>query len=152
MTAATETGLIAVWLSSILTADTGAGGVFTLSTGGIHQGSDPTGNKTYPKTIFRYQGGSPLHAVGAKRRVYVNAVYAVYGIWQIPSYTGVLDALAARIDFLLEGQQGIAVGNGLLLGCTNVGPIEMESLSNGVSISMLGAQYRIYSQQPPQSS
>jgi hypothetical protein len=146
-TAATETGLIAIWLSSVLNADTGAGGVATLSTGGIHEEIDPAGG-SYPKVIFRYQGGSDLNAPGADRRVFVNALYAVYAVWQIASYGGALDALAARIDVLLRGQQGIPIGSGLLLGCTRVGPLQIPGLSNGVSIRMLGGIYRCFAQQP----
>lgn len=147
-TAATETGLIAIWLSSVLTADAGAGGVATLSAGGIHDEIDPTGNKNYPKTIFRYQGGSDLNAIGADRRVYVNAVYAVYAVWQNASYGGALDAIAARIDVLLRGRQGIVIDDGLLLSCERVSPLQIPGLSNGISVRMLGGVYRIYGQLP----
>lgn len=141
---ATETGLIADWLSSVLNADTGAGGVKTLSTGGIYEEIDPNGG-SYPKTIFRYQGGSDYSALGAGRTVYVNAVYAVYAVWQVPSYGGALDTIAARIKLLLNGKQA-AVTGGLILACTRIAPLQLANLRDGVSIRMLGGTYRIYSQ------
>lgn len=144
MTAATETGVIATWIASVLNADTGAGGVATLSVGGIHEEIDPDGD-SYPKTIFRFQGGSDLNALGAARRVFVNATYAIYAVWQTPSYGGDLDALAARIDLLLNGQQA-AVAGGMLLGCVRQAPLQIPGLRDGVSIRMLGGIYRIWGQ------
>ena len=144
MTAATETGLIATWLDSVLRGDSGAGGVVTLATGGIFEEIDPNGGG-YPKTIYRFQGGSDVSAVGAARRVYVNAVYAVYAVWERPSYGGALDAIAARIDTLLNGKQA-AITGGLILACVRIAPLQLANLSNGVSIRMLGGTYRIYSQ------
>ena len=145
--AATETGLIATWLSSVLNADTGAGGVHTLATGGIHEEIDPNGG-SYPKVVFRFQGGSDYAALGAARRVYVNAVYAVYGVWQIPSYGGALDTIAARLDTLLNGKQA-AVAGGLVLACVRVAPLQIAGLKDGVSIRMSGGTFRIYSQLTP---
>jgi hypothetical protein len=150
-TAATETGIAITWLDGVLRGDTGTGGIVPLSTGGIHEEIDPTGNKVYPKTIYRFQGGSDFAAVGAKRRVYVNALYAVYATWQLPNYNGALDQLAGRIDLLLNGQRS-AVDGGLMLACVRVTPLRMSNLSNGVSIRILGGVYRIYSQLTAQSS
>jgi len=147
MTAATETGLIAIWLSSVLNADTGAGGVHTLATGGIHEEIDPAGG-SYPKVIFRFQGGSDYPALGAARRVYVNAVYAIYAVWQVPSYGGALDALAARIDVLLNGKQA-PVSGGLVLACVRLAPLQIPGLKDGVSIRMSGGTFRIFSQLTP---
>jgi hypothetical protein len=146
-TAATETGLVATWLSSVLNADTDAGGVKTLATGGIHEEIDPNGG-TYPKVIFRFQGGSDYAAVGADRTVYVNAVYAVYAVWQVSSYGGALDAIAARIKLLLNGKQA-AVSGGLILSCVRIAPLQIPGLTNGVPIRMSGGTFRIYSQLTP---
>ena len=140
----TETGIIATWLDSVLRGDTGAGGVFTLATGGIFEEIDPNGG-SYPKVIFRYQGGSDYAAVGAARRVYVNALYAVYAVWQTPSFGGVLDQIAARIDVLLNGKQA-AAGGGLILACVRVSPLQIPGLLNGVSTRMLGGIFRIMAQ------
>lgn len=142
--AATETGLIAIWLSSVLTVDAGAGGVATLATGGIHEEIDPNGGG-YPKAIFRFQGGSDYPALGAARRVYVNAVYGVYGVWQTPSYGGALDAIAARIDTLLNGKQA-AISGGHILACVRIAPLQLAGERDGVATRMLGGVYRIYSQ------
>jgi len=141
---ATETGIIAIWLSSILTADSGVGGVATLATGGIFEEIDPNGGG-YPKVIFRFQGGSDYAALGAARRVYVNAVYAVYGVWQLPSYGGALDAIAARIDTVLNGQAA-SVAGGQVLACVRIAPLQLASVRDGVATRMLGGTFRIYSQ------
>ena len=149
-TAATETGIAITWLDGVLRADTGAGGIVPLASGGIHEEIDVSG-RVYPKVIYRYQGGSDYAAVGAKRRVYVNALYAVYAVWEIASYNGVLDALAGRIDGLLSGQAA-AVDGGLMLACVRVDPLRIPGLFNGVPIRMLGGVYRIYSQLTSQAS
>jgi hypothetical protein len=139
----TETSVIATWLDTLLSGDAGAGGVATLATGGIHEEIDPRGNTVYPKVIYRFQGGNDLNALGAGRRVFVNALYAVYGVWQEPNYGGNLNTLAARIDTLLNGKSGVA-DSGIVLACVRTAPLQLASLTNGVAIRMLGGVYRIW--------
>lgn len=143
MTTATETGVAARWLYSLLSGDTGPGGVATLSPGGVHDTRAPAG-ATYPLTIFRFQGGSDLNAQGPGRRVYVNAIYAVYAITRTASYAPI-EPIAARIDALLNGQSGTATG-GIVLACTRQSPLVLPSLEDGVEARALGGIYRIYSQ------
>jgi hypothetical protein len=143
MTTATETGVIARWLTGLLKGDTGAGGVATLATGGIYN-TRAARAATYPLVIFRFQGGSDLNAIGAGRRVYVNAVYAVYGVIREASDTD-LEPIAARIDELLNGAQWAATG-GLVLSCVRESPLVLSTLEDGVEARILGGLYRIYSQ------
>lgn len=142
---ATETTIIETWLYAILAADTGAGGIATLSTGGIHQYYDSTGNTTYPKVIFRFQGGSDVVALGG-RRCAIDSVYAVYAIWTTPSFAGTLDTIAARIDVLLQAKSGTAAG-GTVLGCVRRAPLKLVINEDGSVRYALGGIYRIHSQQ-----
>lgn len=141
-TPATELGVIAYWIDSVLRGDAT---LVSLSTGGIHHRKDLSGSLTYPKTIFRFQGGSDLNAVGADRRVYVNAVYAIYGILLQNDDSAILEPLAARIDVLFNGKQA-AVTSGSVLACVRETPIETDGIRDGVPITLKGGTYRIYGQ------
>lgn len=138
---ATETAIIATWLYATLSGDATLTG---LATGGIFQERDSGGSTTYPKVIYRFQGGSDVPALGA-RRVAVNAVYAVYAVWRQASYGGALDTIAARVDTLLHGKEGTAAG-GTVLACVREQPLLLANLQNGVEVRMSGGVYRIWGQ------
>ncbi len=140
---ADETLIIDTWLAAILKGDTGAGGVATLSTGGIHNEIDPSSNAVYPKTIFRYQGGRYIQTVNGII-VALSAVYAIYGVVQEPSYAG-LKSLAARYRALLHRQMG-TTADGLILASVQIEPLKFGTVEEGIHKRMLGGLYRIYSQ------
>lgn len=144
MATTTENSVAARWLVGLLKADTGAGGVATLATGGIHRNRDVTRSTIYPKVIARFQGGSDLNALGAARRVYVSGLWAVYAVIRQDSIDPI-DALAARIDTLLNGQKGTATG-GIVLSCVRESPLELPSLEDGIGANLLGGIYRIQAQ------
>jgi len=139
----TENSVAGRWIAQILKGDTGAGGAATLSTGGIHRNRAPR-NATYPLTIVRFQGGSDVNALGAARRVSVNALWAVYAVIREDSVANI-DVLAARIDTLLNGKMGTASG-GIVLSCVRESPLELPSLEDGIGANMLGGIYRIQAQ------
>lgn len=143
MTAVTETTLTARWLSALLKADNGAGGVATLATGGIRD-TRAGRNATYPLVIFRFQGGSDLNAQGGDRRVWVNGLWAVYAVTREAS-DAAIEPIAARLDTLLHGKSA-AVTGGLVLACVRQSPLMLPSLEDGVEARALGGVYRIYSQ------
>lgn len=141
---ATESNIISTWLQTVLAADSGAGGVATLATGGIHETRDATGGLTYPKVIHRRQGGGYVQTVNGFI-VALQGVYAVYGVWQTPDYGGSLETIAARIRTLLHLKEA-AVSGGLILASVAIEPIELATLENGVEIRMLGEMLRIHGQ------
>jgi hypothetical protein len=141
---ATESSIISTWLQTILTADSGVGGVATLAPGGIHEVRDSSGNGTYPKVIHRRQGGGYVQTVNGII-VALQGVYAVYGVWQTPDYGGALESIAARIRTLLHLKQA-TVSGGLILASVAIEPIELATLENGVEIRMLGELLRIHGQ------
>lgn len=141
---ATESSIIASWLQSVLSADTGAGGVAALATGGIHEWRDPTGNAAYPKVIYRRQGGGYLQTVNGTI-VALDGRYAVYGVWRVPSFGGTLETIASRLRALLHKQTGTIAG-GLILASIAIEPLELASVQNGVETRMLGDLYRIHGQ------
>jgi hypothetical protein len=141
---ATESNIISTWLQSILTADTGAGGIATLSPGGIHETRDSTGSGIYPKVIHRRQGGGYVQTVNGII-VALQGVYAVYGVWQTPDYGGALENIAIRLRLLLHLKQATVTG-GLILASVAIEPIELATLENGVEIRMLGELLRIHGQ------
>jgi hypothetical protein len=141
---ATESNIISTWLQAVLAADSGAGGVATLATGGIHETRDSTGNATYPKVIHRRQGSSYVQTVNGII-VALRGVYAVYGVWQTPDYGGSLETIAARLRVLLHLKQA-TVSGGLILASVAIEPIELATLENGVEIRMLGELLRIHGQ------
>lgn len=141
---ATEGNIISTWLQAVLTADTGLGGVATLSPGGIHEVRDSSGSGVYPKTIHRRQGGTYVQTVNGVI-VALQGTYAVYGVWQTPDYGGALETIAARIRTLLHLKEA-AVSGGLILASVAIEPIELATLDNGVEIRMLGELLRIHGQ------
>lgn len=138
---ATEQQVIATWLYTTLSGDAT---IASLATGGVHEEIDAGGSTAYPKVIYRYQGGSDVPALGA-RRVALNALWAVYAVWRQASYGGALDTLAARIGALLQGAEGTAAG-GIVLACVRESPLILATRQNGVETRMSGGIYRIWSQ------
>lgn len=139
MSTVTETGLIARWLYATLTGD---GTLAALVPGGWHRWQGARG-AAYPLGVYRFQGGSDLAAIGADRRVWVEAVYAVYAVG---AGVGVdVETAAARIDALLLGKQATQTG-GLIISCTRDAPLELAPIENGIQREIAGGTYRIRAQ------
>lgn len=143
ITPATETGVIAYWLDSVLRADST---LVALARGGIYHRKDLSGSKTYPKVFFNFLGGSDLNALGAGRRVFVNAIYGVRGELLQNDDATILDPLAARFDFLLNGKSAAVPGGGEVLACARIYPIETDGIRDGIPITIKGGAYRIWGQ------
>jgi hypothetical protein len=141
-TPATETGVIAYWVDSVLRGDAA---IAAIAQDRIYEDIDMSGDLNYVKIVFRMMSGIDLSAVGATRRVYVNAIYQINAIWQQNRYTDDLDRAAARIDVLFHGQAA-AVPGGSVLSCVRVAPIRISTTRDGVPYRLLGGQYRIYGQ------
>lgn len=135
----TETGLIARWLYATLTGDAT---LAALVPGGWHRWQGGRG-AAYPLGVYRFQGGSDLAAIGAARRVWVEAVYTVYAVGAGAGAD--VDDAAARIDALLLGKQATVTG-GLIVSCTRDGPIELAPIENGIQREISGGTYRILAQ------
>lgn len=92
----------------------------------------------FPLVVYAYQTGSYQHYVGAVRaRTVIN--YSVRAIIRLPeAASGQLDAVAARIDKLLE-----QAGSGLVNNVEATVPISQTYTLDGVDYEERGAIYQV---------
>lgn len=143
----TETAIAITWITTAIAADLTLPSLATLAPGGVSEEIDVVSD-VYPKIIVRFQGGS-YKLTQDGRIVFLNALYAVYGIWGGPgiaSYGGALETIAVRLRGLLH-KQTYQTADGLVLASIAETPLKLPVLRDGVSYRALGDVYRIWSQQ-----
>lgn len=131
------------WLYSVLTGDTGVGGLNTLATGGIHntQASDAAAR---PYVIYAFVGG--VHENGGKGvRIGSHLDYDVSAYTEGNSFA-LADTMAERIQTLLHRVQPVAVAGGTIAPQT-VAPLgQLPNPLGGVRINKRGHTTRLFVQ------
>jgi len=136
-----ETFRAELWLYSVLSGDTGAGGVSTLAGARIYAYVAPIGT-AFPVVVFSHQGSHDVRGVGPGR-IMASSVYQVKVIGQgTAAGFGAIKAIADRIDALLQGASGSVV-DGYVLSCVREQPISYVETSEGKVYSHLGGLYRL---------
>lgn len=130
------------WLHGLLTGDDEEGGVNTLTGGRVYAYRAP-GGAEYPLVIYGYQGGHDVRGVGATR-IMASLVYQVKAIGRLSAVGfGAIEAIAERLDQLLQGASGSVVDGGLVLSCVREEPIAYPEIDGPYVFSHLGGLYRL---------
>lgn len=139
-----ETFRAETWLYSVLSADSGAGGLNHATTGvagRIYAYVAPAG-AAFPLVVFSHQGGHDVRGVGPGR-IMASMLYQAKVIGKGTSANfGNIKALADRIDSLLHGKSG-ATADGRVLSCVREQGISYVEASGSDVYSHLGGLYRI---------
>lgn len=139
----TESLLVDAWLVSVLRGDTGAGGVATLATGGIHQDLAPQGAST-PYVTWQHQS-PPIDQVEiAGIVVAVEGVLLIKVTAQGESYAP-LRPIIERIAGLLH-RQSAELSGGRILACVRERAFRQPALIDGVHYRTLGYFFRYQAQ------
>lgn len=108
-----------IGLRTVLTADTGAGGVSTLATGGIHQMDAPEGTSP-PYVIFREASDLPLYGFGNSLQA-DHFFYYFMGVAVDANESGPVTAakIADRLKFILTNptNPSLTVSGKTVVGC-----------------------------------
>ena len=129
------------WLYSLLSSDTGTGGVSTLVSGRIYAYVAPSG-AVFPFVIYSRQAGHDVMGVGTVR-IMASEVYQVKVVGKAATVAlGTIKAIADRIDTLLQGATGTVV-DGRVLSCVREQGISYVETSGSDVYSHLGGLYRI---------
>lgn len=132
------------WIYATLAADTGAGGVATLATGGIHAGVAPQGS-TSPFVVYNRQGGADVMGLGAQR-IMAGMLYQIKAVASGGSKAAA-KAIANRIDTLLHAASG-TTASGRILSCVRESEVNyVEVDETGERWNHLGGLYRLHAQQ-----
>jgi hypothetical protein len=132
------------WLYSLLSGDTGAGGVSTLVGGRIYAYIAPSG-AAYPLVVFSHQAGHDVRGVGTTR-IMASMVYQVKAIGKGSAANfGAVKAVADRIDALLQGSSG-SVADGYVVSCVRETPVSYVETNGSDVFSHLGGLFRIQAQ------
>lgn len=129
------------WLYSLLSGDTGAGGVNTLVGGRIYAYLAPAG-AAFPLVVFSHQAGHDVRGVGPAR-IMASLAYQVKAIGKGTAASfGTIKAIADRIDALLQGASGNVV-DGQVLSCVREQGVSYVENSGSDVYSHLGGLYRL---------
>jgi len=129
------------WLYSLLTGDTGPGGVNTFVGGRIYAYVAPSG-ASFPFVVYSYQGGHDVQGIGPAR-IMASGVYQVKVVGKAATVAfGAIKAIADRIDTLLQGASGTVV-DGRVLSCVREQGISYVEISGSDVYSHLGGLYRL---------
>ncbi len=136
-----ETARAEKWLYSVLSGDTGAGGVNTLVGGRIYAYLAPE-RSAYPLVIFSHQGDYDVMGVGTAR-ILASTLYQVKAVGR-GSAVGMnaIKTIADRIDTLLQGASG-SVTDGVILSCVREQQISYVEQAESEVYMHLGGIYRI---------
>lgn len=134
------------WIYATLAADTGAGGVATLATGGIHAGVAPHGSGSIsPSVVYNRQAGTDVMGLGAAR-IMSGMLYQIKAVASGGSKAAG-KAIANRIDVLLHATSG-TTASGRILSCVRESEVNyVEVDETGVRWNHLGGLYRLQVQQ-----
>lgn len=136
-----ETIRVEQWLYTVLTTDAGVGGVSTLVGGRIYAYVAPS-EATFPLVVYSRQAGHDVMGVGTAR-IMVSEVYQVKVIGRgSAAGFGAIEAVADRIDTLLQGASGSVV-DGQILSCVREREVSYAENSGSDIYSHLGGLYRI---------
>jgi len=136
-----ETVRIEQWLYTLLSCDTGLGGVNTLVGGRIYAYQAPEG-AVFPFVVYCRQAGHDVMGVGAAR-IMASEVYQVKVVGKAATVSfGTIKPIADRIDTLLQGASGTVV-DGRVLSCVREQGISYVENSGSDVYSHLGGLYRI---------
>ncbi len=129
------------WLYTLLTTDSGAGGVNTLVGGRIYAYVAPSG-AAFPLVVYSHQGSHDVRGVGPTR-IMASMVYQVKVIGKSSAAGfGAIKAVADRLDTLLQGASGSVV-DGRVLSCVREQGISYVENSGSDVYSHLGGLYRL---------
>lgn len=129
-----------------LATDTGAGGVNTLVAGRIYVDEAPTGSAvTYPFVLISAQADASDVVSLGPHRVLVNTLYWIRVIGKGASKK-TLQAIADRIDFLLQAAGGVTAAIRVLMVNREFSPALPPATVNGQRYVQLGAIWRAYVQ------
>ena len=136
-----ETARAEKWLYSVLSGDTGAGGVNTLVGGRIYAYLAPE-RSAYPLVIFSHQGDYDVMGVGTAR-ILASTLYQVKAVGKASAVSMMsLQAIADRIDALLQGASGTVTG-GEIVSCVREQQISYVEYAESAVYGHLGGLYRI---------
>ena len=136
-----ETARAEKWLYSVLSGDTGAGGVNTLVGGRIYAYLAPE-RSAYPLVIFSHQGDYDVMGVGTAR-ILASTLYQVKAVGKASAVSMMsLQAIADRIDALLQGASG-TVTDGEIVSCVREQQISYVEYAESAVYGHLGGLYRI---------
>lgn len=93
----------------------------------------------FPLVVFQVQAGADVRGVGPTR-IMSALTMVVRGVDRGQSFVG-LEAIADRIDALLQGRSGVGV-----LGCVRLEPLALAEVVDGIQYRHLGGIYQMYVQ------
>ena len=125
------------WLYTMLSSDTT---LMSLATG-IYTFPVPT-TAVLPYVVYQEQTPIDIQGVGAAR-IGITGLWLVRGVARATSWGGTLDAIADRIDEVLQAKAGSNI-DGVIWACGRERPFRLiENVTTG-QYRHAGGQYRIW--------
>ena len=134
-----ELGAIDTWLYATLSADATLVG---LVAGRVYDSVAPQG-AVLPCIVFQHQGAHDVRGNGPGR-IMASTVYLVKAIGQGSSFTA-LEAIANRVDVLLQGQSGSNTKG--QCWAVREQPFKLAETDEGIQYRHLGGLYRIWAKE-----
>jgi hypothetical protein len=138
-----ETLIIDAWLQSVFAADTGAGGVAVLATGGWHQDIAPRGTNP-PYITWQHQSPPRDVLIATDESVAVEGLVLVKVVVAGRSYSAARPILTRIVSLIGRAQADIP--NGRILSCVREGAFRQVETGENGDYRTLGYVFRYQAQ------